>query len=262
MVNGYNLKNISSTKVIVGPSPRNSILFNDEKREEIRNSLNISEKKVYLYMPTYRDTGTSTAIIEETLSYLDEHLPQNALLFVKLHPFDVEKLTVDLSEFKSIVEYPDEVETYEFLTAIDTLITDYSSIMYDFSCTDRQVILYTYDKEDYYKSRGLYEDIDDYPFIQVVTKEALCREMIHPTIQNFKDLAKFKEKFVAVDNIDGTKQLLDYIFRNVKTENITEHELRNKKENIVFFAGGLWDNGISRAFFNTLNSIDLSEKRT
>jgi CDP-glycerol glycerophosphotransferase (TagB/SpsB family)/glycosyltransferase involved in cell wall biosynthesis len=260
MVNGYNLKNISSTKVIVGPSPRNSILFNDEKREEIRNSLNISEKKVYLYMPTYRDTGTSTAIIEETLSYLDEHLPQNALLFVKLHPFDVEKLTVDLSEFKSIVEYPDEVETYEFLTAIDTLITDYSSIMYDFSCTDRQVILYTYDKEDYYKSRGLYEDIDDYPFIQVVTKEALCREMIHPTIQNFKDLAKFKEKFVAVDNIDGTKQLLDYIFRNVKTENITEHELRNKKENIVFFAGGLWDNGISRAFFNTLNSIDLSEK--
>lgn len=260
MVKGYNLENISSTKVVVGPSPRNSILFDVKRRQQMRSELNVDDKKVYLYMPTYRDTGTSTAVIEETLAYIDEQLTQNECLFVKLHPFDAEKLTMDLSEFKHIAEYPDGIETYEFLTAVDTLITDYSSIMYDFSCTDRQIILYTYDKEDYYKSRGLYEDVDEYPFAQVETKEELYQEMLYPKMQDINDLNLFKNRFVASDNVNGTKQLLDYVFKNKVNENIIEYSLRNEKENVVFFAGGLWDNGISRAFFNTLNSIDLSEK--
>lgn len=260
MVQGFNLENIASTKVLVGPSPRNSVLFDDTLRVNLRAELDIEEKKVFFYMPTYRDKGTSINVIEETLTYIDQNLSDGEKMFIKLHPFDEERLSLNLSGFNHIFEYPKQFETYEFLTVVDCLITDYSSILYDFSCTGREIILYTYDKEEYYLSRGMYENIDDYPFVQAKNKEKLIELMLHSIEIDSDGFKLFREKFVPFDNINGVSEIVDYIFDDRKNDNIQEHTLRNSKENIVFFAGGLWDNGISRAFFNTIESIDLTEK--
>ena len=49
------------------------------------------------------------------------------------------------------------------------------------------------------------------------------------------------------------------MFNKENNDRIHQYSLRNSKKNIVLYAGALWDNGISRAFFNTIEAIDLSE---
>ncbi|MFW7363641.1 CDP-glycerol glycerophosphotransferase family protein [Vagococcus fluvialis] len=257
LTNSYSLNNIANTKVIVGPSPRNSILFNESTREMVREELSNNNKKVFLYMPTYRDEGTSVSFTEDTLVRLNEELADDEILYVKLHPFDAEKLTLDINSLSRIEMFPDNFETYEFLTGVDTLITDYSSIMYDFLCTKRSVLLFTYDKESYYSYRGLYEDISHYPFPAANTIDELIKLL---RVEQINYNNEFTHKYIGKDNIDGTSELINYIFNKKSSENITEYSLRNDKENVVFFAGELWDNGITKAFLNTLDAIDLNEK--
>lgn len=261
IINSYNLNGIASAEIVIGPSPRNSVLYSSSIRKSIRNELEARDKKIYLYMPTYRDAGTSVHEIEDFLQTMEENLSEDELLFVKLHPFDVEKIALNLNEMNKIKPFPEKYETYEFLTSVDTLITDYSSIMYDFLCTGRDILLYTYDKEAYYEMRGLYEDIDDYPIPQFQTPYEILMAL-HNDEKNLDTFAlkEFSEKYISHDNADGTAQLIDFIFNKKKSNNIKKFSIRNEKENIVFYAGALWDNGITSAFLNTLDSIDLSEK--
>ncbi len=83
----YNLKNISSTNIVVAPSPRNSILFDNTKGSDVRNKIDVSNERIYFYMPTYRDVGTSVSFIEEILTSFERELKDNERLFIKLHPF-------------------------------------------------------------------------------------------------------------------------------------------------------------------------------
>lgn len=261
MVSSYNMEGIASTKIIVGPSPRNSILFDKIARKNIRKDLEVENSKVYLYMPTYRDKGTSADKIDDLLRMMEERLQDDEVLYIKLHPFDADKLNIDLDQLTKVKPYPSKYETYEFLTAVDTLITDYSSIMFDFLCTGRPIMLYTYDKQEYYEMRGLYEDIDDYPITQYKDAEALITA-IHSDYQNINANlpSDFKGKYISYDSIEGTGQLIDFLFKNSPSDKVNLFSVRNEKDNVVFFAGALWDNGITSAFMNTLDSIDLSEK--
>lgn len=256
LVNSYSLNNIANTKVIVAPSPRNSTLFDETVRNKVRSELGQDNKKIYMYMPTYRDDGTSLTYTEKALVALDKSLTDEEVMYVKLHPFDAEKMTLNVEKLKRVKLYPNQFETYEFLTAVDTLITDYSSIMFDFLCTGRSVLLFTYDKEKYYKQRGLYEDISNYPFVQANTLNELIKNLRN---DGAVVPESFVEKYIPTDNVKGTKELVSYMFANEASENVKEYNLRNEKDNVVFFAGPLWDNGITQAFFNTLEAIDLEE---
>ncbi|MEJ7195144.1 CDP-glycerol glycerophosphotransferase family protein, partial [Staphylococcus epidermidis] len=60
--------------------------------------------------------------------------------------------------------FPDAYDIYDFMSAVDGLITDYSSIMYDFASQNKKIILFNYDYDEYLSSRGMYENINDYPF--------------------------------------------------------------------------------------------------
>lgn len=73
------------------------------------------------------------------------------IMFAKIHPLAADD--VDFSRFKNIRSFPLEYETYEFLNVADCLITDYSSVFYDYAITGRNIVLYTYDEEEYLSTR-------------------------------------------------------------------------------------------------------------
>lgn len=75
-------------------------------------------------------------------------------MFVKLHNYM--NNAIDFSIYSHIKPFPDIYESYAFLSIADCLITDYSSVFFDFANTGRKIILFAYDKEDYLKQRGLY----------------------------------------------------------------------------------------------------------
>ena len=115
---------------------------------------------MYAYLPTYRGdfvagaTATSDMLLRSHLLELDRQLSDDECLLVNLHP--VAKSAIDFSEFKRIQTFPAVYNTYEVLAIADVLITDYSSVFFDFACTRKKIVLFTYDQEEYLRDRGMY----------------------------------------------------------------------------------------------------------
>ncbi len=257
----HHLNNVYNGKFVVGPSPRNSILFDLNKREEIKERFNLQGKRVIVYMPTWRGKigkVSKNNEIMKTITHLENHLEDDIVLFVKLHPFDK---TIIPDEFTKVKPYPNSVESYEFLTCTDALITDYSSIMYDYLNLKKPVILYTYDLEEYLDNRGVYDDINEYPFINVDNIEDLTKRINSVDHLNSQvDYSKMIEEFNKFDYIDGTKDILENMINGTVSESIQEYNLHNGKETVLIVSGGFWNNGITTALINTLENIDTDEK--
>lgn len=82
-------------------------------------------------------------------------------VLVKVHPF-VYKTALKYKELKPYL-IPDSFDTNELLSVVDLLITDYSSIFFDFLVTDNPIIFYSPDYEEYKNDRGFYIKPDVLP---------------------------------------------------------------------------------------------------
>ena len=176
----YLLKTQFSGKAVMLDYPRNDAFFDDAMRERVRSEQGIQDKQVYAYMPTWRGGDSKNVSMDDQiaevsgyLQSLDALLGDDQLLYVNLHPFVGSRLTYD--SFSHIRPFPADYETYDFLNASDGLITDYSSVMFDYAATGRSIILFTYDLEDYMASRGMYMDVTDLPFAICRTPEEVMR---------------------------------------------------------------------------------------
>ena len=139
-----------------------------------------SPTRSYAYMPTFR-TGkgdikrNNLEEMQSSLAVLDKALGDDEVLYI--HPHPVVARTMDYAHYQHIKPFPKGVETYEFLSTCDVLISDYSSVIFDFALTRKKIILYAYDLEDYIKTRGIYIHLDTLPFPIVTNVRDLIDEM-------------------------------------------------------------------------------------
>lgn len=175
--------NIKKEQILPYGLPRTDIIYQAKAcletsisiKQKIMKTLNLSKnKKMTLYLPTFRDT----VIIHEVLSitrflYDWKRTKNNEILIVKFHP-EVKKQYTDLIDLHSeniiILSDPFYIDLQELLIAGDQLISDYSSVVFDFSILEKPVFLYTYDLEIYKKNmRGFY-----YDFEKLMSGYAIC----------------------------------------------------------------------------------------
>lgn len=261
IIEDYMLENVCKAKVILTGYPRNEAFFNDSRRQELRKELEVDEKQVIAYMPTWRETYEKNDDIINTtyllyqLMELDKNLNENQILYINLHPLAKNK--IDLEIFDNIKPFPKEYETYDFLNISDCLITDYSSVFFDYATTKRKIIIFDYDKEKYLKQRGLYFSIDDLPFPQVQTVTDLMHEI--NTEKKYDD-TQFIKSFCKYDEAKISKKICEKFI--LKKENLIKEEKikDNKKENIIMYVGNLAANGITSSARNLLKNINLEDK--
>ncbi|GGD72472.1 CDP-glycerol glycerophosphotransferase family protein [Lacimicrobium alkaliphilum] len=152
--------------------PEERVWLNAVPRERL-NQLMSDIGPVWIYMPTYRDSGDNS--YELDLKTLNAFCQQaGRALVLKFHPFisrkfsDAMDLSADSSELQPLPElpnlylYPSAMNIYPLLADAEALITDYSSVAFDFLVTDKPIIYYQYDKTRYQAIRGnaLVEDKD------------------------------------------------------------------------------------------------------
>ncbi len=112
------------------------------------------------YLPTYRDDGRPAADAVD-FAALDEFLgSRGATLLVKFHPF--ERPDVDEGELDNVRLLPPGFDVYPALRHVDALVTDYSSIYFDYLLLDRPVVFYAYDLDEYRANHGFYLDYESY----------------------------------------------------------------------------------------------------
>lgn len=260
MIEDYMIKNLRcDINIMMSGYPRNSVFFDDEQRISIRKELNLEGKQIIAYMPTWRGTvqnqKNSAQDINHILQKLDKKLKSNQILYVNLHP--IEKSKVNYNKFRKIKPFPDNYETYEFLNVADLLITDYSSVFFDFANTNRKIILFPYDKNEYLNDRGLYMMLEELPFSIVYNINDLMNEINSNDNYNYDN---FKKTFCNYDNINVTKQICETIILNKETNVKIDKLKSNKKENVLIYPGNLAPNGVTASLKNLLFSVDRTKR--
>lgn len=168
----YKLDGLYSGKMTECGYPRNDLIFNTE-RDHIIDKLSThgtivdEDKQVILYAPTWKGTSFDKAEndvvhYDEFCDYLSEHIDMEKYqILIKPHPMVYKQLSMEDRESGRYVSQC--IDTDELLSVTDILVSDYSSIFFDFLLTDRPIIFYIPDVESYKEYRGVYFGLDELP---------------------------------------------------------------------------------------------------
>ncbi|WP_066387565.1 bifunctional glycosyltransferase/CDP-glycerol:glycerophosphate glycerophosphotransferase [Neobacillus mesonae] len=205
--------------------PRNDILYSarkDEISSKVKKSLGIPEdKKVILYAPTWRDDeyyepGKYKFQIQLNLKKMKEELGDKYVVALRMHYFIADDINVEgLEGFAfNLSKYDDIAELY---LISDILITDYSSVFFDYANLKRPILFYTYDLEKYRDQlRGFYLDFEkDAPGPLLTTSDAVIDAInnIDTLKMDYADrFDKFYEIFCSWHDGKATEKVVNRVF--------------------------------------------------
>lgn len=221
----YDLKYIFSNKSLIAAYPRNYIFYDSQQGKMLKQKLGLDGKTVFAYMPTWRgtdrtaDTKRQISTMMRILSDFDKRLSDNQVLLVNLH--FLLACSIDCSKFKHIRYFDSSYDTYEVLNACDGLITDYSSVFFDFAITGRKIILFAYDKREYFKTRGVYIPFEELPFPITENVADTIKEMSMPV----QDYSRFIEEYCP----NGSYNQCCDLFEMMVSGSTRKFELSQKK---------------------------------
>ena len=170
---------IDEKKFIRTGLPKNDYLFvhrNDSSAVYKRKLGFPDDKRIILYAPTWRDSndgGKSYTIAPPiSLDKWKEALSDRYVLVFRMHPLTLSAMGIVEDDFCR--NYSGYQPLNDLLLASDILITDYSSIAFDYSILKRPTLCFSYDEEDYRENRGLYIDLNSvYPLGTQQTEDDL-----------------------------------------------------------------------------------------
>ena len=209
-------------KIIEEGYPRNDKLITAtaEDRDAIRKQLGVEGKKVILYAPTWRDNQHTsgqgyTYKTEVDFDRLQRELGDEYVILFRAHylvanSFDFERYN---GFVQNVSDYGDINDLY---IASDILVTDYSSVFFDYANLERPVIFYMYDLEHYANEmRGFYLSLDELPGPIVKDEGALIKEI--KAADKWKPDEKyisFRERFNPYEDGNSSKRVLARIIRD------------------------------------------------
>ena len=209
-------------KILDSGFPRNDVLFkrnNLKSINNIKNSYNLpQDKKVILYAPTWRDDEFYENGIYKYSSKIDFDLLKNELsdthiLLVKLHY--LVKDSADWSKYDGFIYQCDQsCDIQELYLISDILITDYSSVMFDYSIIKKPMIIYAYDYEKYRDNlRGFYFNIyEEFPGPIVENTPDLIDSIQNYDCKEYEEKYKrFVNKFTNFDDGNASSRIVDLI---------------------------------------------------
>lgn len=161
--------------------PRNDIFFDDNNLEKMKRefylSYNIEEsKKIILYAPTFRDSDIDDPL-KLDFKYLEKELKDEYVFILKLHPkLSGYQFNLPSGSERFLINLTSNDDIQELLLIADVLITDYSSVIFDYAISGKPIVFYSYDLQDY--ERGFYFEYKDFvPGPIVFNQESLVKQL-------------------------------------------------------------------------------------
>ena len=208
---------IDSVKVHPLGVPRTDMFFDKTKKEKIKEQIyikypSLKEKRVILFAPTFRGQGRRSAHYPEEYMDLDkvyEKLDANEVFILKLHPFIKNKLIIKEEYKDKIIDLTEYKDINELLLITNLLITDYSSVIFEYSFIENPIIFYVPDLDEYGNSRSFYYDYEEYIYGSIAkTKEELIEQIKNPVV-NVKKIEQFKNRFLNKCDGNSTKRFVE-----------------------------------------------------
>ena len=230
----YAFSNAFNTKEIIETGyPRNDAFFNDVEdyfmntdSKTMTECIKLKKEgfKIIIYAPTFRDTGGNAFNTKSIdLIKLNTFATKNKFVFIcKFHPDPV--FLEEMENIKignNIMFYENSCDVYPFLKITDCLITDYSSIFFDYLLLNKPIVFFPFDYEKYITEDR--ELIFDYksstPGPKCYNQEELEKEIINCLVNNDDEYCSDREELLnkCFKNKDGnsSERIWNYIKRKL-----------------------------------------------
>jgi CDP-glycerol glycerophosphotransferase len=215
--------------------PRNDLFLRPDRDEisaRVRANLGISaEATVVLYAPTFRDDrvatsgprGRFTFDLPLDLERLQQTLGDEIVLLVRLHVLVRSRIRIPESCQAVVRDVSTHPEIQELCLASDALVTDYSSVMFDYSILQRPMIFFAPDLEHYRdRLRGFYLDYEqEVPGPVVTTEDALYKALstVDLVAEEYHDRRQeFRARFCPRDDGHAAERIVDAVFGRPRDE--------------------------------------------
>lgn len=181
----------------------------------------VGKRKIILYSPTFRGASKRKANFVSMIDflYLKSKLSEEYVIFVKLHPF-IKKgmnLSEGLKEVYSgfVFDVSKELPIDEAMCAADMVITDYSSLIFEYALLTRPMLFFAYDLPAYDKERSFYFDYESFVPGDIVRNTEEIYLAIRKNEKSFdkKRVEKFRKDFMSACDGKSTDRIVKIIMK-------------------------------------------------
>lgn len=209
--------------IIPSGVPRTDVFFDKEYQKKIRENVftaypKIKGKNVILFAPTFRGNGHRTAFypffkidIAKLADYAKRH---NTIILIKMHPLVRNKFRIPKEYKEQFLDVYDYREVNNLLFITDLLVSDYSSIVYEFALLKKPMLFYAYDLDDYISSRDFYVDYNSFVPGKIVNDfDELLLALEKKDFESYKIEPFLNKHFKYLDG-KATERLIENIFNH------------------------------------------------
>ena len=215
--------NMSASDIDAYGSPRTDVFFDEKYKKRAREKFykmhpQLKGKKLVLYAPTFRGNSLKKSFNRDLLhiEYLRSRLGDDYCIVYKLHPLvaNAFELSEDYKNFA--VDVSKTMEINQMLCIADMVISDYSSLIFEFSLMLRPMIFFAYDLDEYTDSRDFFYDYETMvPGRIVKTNYELADAILHAEEQfDLQRMKDFRDYFMSACDGNCTNRIIEkYIER-------------------------------------------------
>jgi CDP-glycerol glycerophosphotransferase (TagB/SpsB family)/glycosyltransferase involved in cell wall biosynthesis len=271
----YRLHNVAPGLLVEEGYPRTDLQFVPGMRQRVLGRLTSSGVRVsdsdvvVLYAPTWKGTSfhearNDAAELAEVVTDLESRLPAGHRVLLKVHQQVAQLAATEPRLAGRLVS--NEFPTNEVLAATDLLVTDYSSIFFDFLSTGRPILFFTPDLDDYASYRGWYLSQDELPgpMAHSVADLGKLIEAVgtgssdDPELSHRAKREAARGRFAPWDDGGATQRVLDVVLRGREQDRRVRPTRRDGRPTLLVYLGGMKSNGITTAGLNLLRNLDHS----
>ncbi|WP_142317627.1 MULTISPECIES: CDP-glycerol glycerophosphotransferase family protein [Bacillus] len=209
---------LSDNNILKTGIPRTDLFFDERRQQKVKDNIfivnpNLKDKKVILYAPTFRDKELVDFDLHLDIDEMYKQLKDEYILIVKLHPAIRNTCNYEEKYEGFLYDYSLYPNINDLFLVTDILVTDYSSIPFEFCLLNKPIIFFAYDLKKYMKKRGIIGDyVSDVPGPVVYTTEEVVRVI---TDGRFKidSINNFTLKWNEYSIGDSSKNFVNMLFK-------------------------------------------------
>ena len=212
--------NLTSDRILKTGVPRTDLFFDLKSKKKIRDHWFsrfpiMKNKKVILYAPTYRDNLIENFRIQLDFKKMYDALCDEYIIIIKLHPAVREQAKNLESTYNGFVYDLSEYDNInELLIITDILITDYSSVPFEFSLLQRPMLFFVYDFDQYSHTRGIIENYKkEVPGPIVYNTDEIIHH-IKKGDYNIESIVEFSKKWNQYSDGKSSERLVRELFQS------------------------------------------------
>ena len=221
----------------------------------------VGDRTIVVYAPTWKGEKFNRPQddIQELVAAVAEMqrgLGDDRIVVLKTHQA-VHKYASSNPDLQRIL-VPNEIPTNVILGVTGALVTDYSSVFFDFLATGRPIVFYTPDMSEYADGRGVYFPSNEWPGPVCSTATDAAGQLAKLLTSGEPDARyrDWQERFTPHEDGSAADRVIDVVFRGATDGRRVREAVQDDRTKILLYLGGMRSNGITASALNLLRNVD------